>query len=143
QQRDVRRPLVHVWRLSLKLMVPLSLFGAIYLATFLACAWLMPLHQWDALAAVIVATGATIVLHEGGRWRLGLAAPPAIAARELLLGGTFAVVLIGVCDVLIMASTDLRHAAGGGFPWLELILVYAPAAVHEELLFRGYPYQKV
>jgi membrane protease YdiL (CAAX protease family) len=108
-----------------------------------AGAFLLPAHQWDALVAVVVATGTTVVLHERGRWRLGLAAPPAVAARELLVGAAFAVVLIGACDVLIMASTDLRHIAGGGFPWLELIVVYAPAAVHEELLFRGYPYQKV
>ena len=26
---------------------------------------------------------------------------------------------------------------------MELIVVYVPAAIHEELLFRGYPYQKV
>ena len=123
--------------------MPLSFFGSIYLATFLVCAWLLRLAQWDALIAVIVATATTIVLHEGGRWRIGLAAPPLTAARELLLGAGFAVVLIGISDVLVMASTDLRHAAGSGFPWLELLAVYAPAAVHEELLFRGYPYQKL
>ena len=55
----------------------------------------------------------------------------------------FFVVLIGVSDILVMASTDLRHVAGSGFPWMELIVVYLPAAIHEELLFRGYPYQKV
>jgi membrane protease YdiL (CAAX protease family) len=133
-----------VWHL----LVPLSFFGSIYLATFLACAWTsaafgLPLHQWAGLLAVVVATAGAIVFSEGGRWRIGLAAPPAMALRELLLGAGFAAVLIGLCDILIMASTDLRHARGGGFPWLELIVVYAPAAVHEELLFRGYPYQKV
>ena len=128
--------------------MPLSFFGSVYLATFLLCAWLtaslgLPLHQWDALFGVVVATAAAIVVSEHGRWRLGLAAPPLVAARELLLGAGFAVVFIGVSDILVMASTDLRHAAGSGFPWVELIVVYLPAAVHEELLFRGYPYQKV
>ena len=125
--------------------MPLSLFGSIYLATFLVCAWLTaPLfYQWDGLIAVIAATSATVIVAERGRWRIGLAAPPLAALRELLLGVGFAVVLIGVADILIMASTDLRHAAGSGFPWSELLLVYLPAVLHEELLFRGYPYQKV
>lgn len=128
--------------------MPLSFFGSVYLATFLACAWTtaalhLPLHQWDALFAVIVATAFSIAVSEKGRWRLGLAAPPWTAARELLFGLGFAVALIAVCDLLVIATTDLRHVPGGGFPWGELIIVYLPAAVHEELLFRGYPYQKV
>ncbi|MEK6371907.1 MAG: CPBP family intramembrane glutamic endopeptidase [Acidobacteriota bacterium] len=128
--------------------MPLSLFGSVYLATFLACAWItaalhLPLHQWDALLAVIVATAVSIAVSERGRWRLGLAAPPWTAARELLLGIGFAIVLIASCDLLIIATTDLRHVPGGGFPWAELLVVYLPAAFHEELLFRGYPYQKV
>jgi membrane protease YdiL (CAAX protease family) len=128
--------------------VPLSFFGSVYLATFLVLAWVtsalhLPLHQWDALVAVVVATALSIAVSEGRRWRLGLAAPPAIVARELLLGIGFAALLIALCDLLIIATTDLRHVSGGGFPWVELIVVYLPAAFHEELLFRGYPYQKV
>lgn len=103
----------------------------------------LPLHQWDALLAVIVATVVSIRVSEGGRWRVGLAAPPGIAARELLLGIGFAAVLIAFCDLLIISTTDLRHVPGAGFPWAELMVVYLPAAFHEELLFRGYPYQKV
>lgn len=125
--------------------MPLSLFGSIYLATFLVCAWLTaPLfYQWDGLIAVIAATSMTIAMAERGRWRIGLAAPPLVALRELLLGAGLAVVLIGAGDILIMASTDLRHVRGSGFPWSELLLVYLPAVFHEEILFRGYPYQKV
>jgi hypothetical protein len=40
-------------------------------------------------------------------------------------------------------STAIRHTAGRGFPWYELVTVFIPAAVHEELLFRGYPFQKL
>src|SRR5262249_35846876 len=128
QRRGVRRPLAHVWHL----LVPLSFFGSVYLATFLFAAWLVPYVQWAALVSVVLATGATILLNGPGRWRLGLAAPALVAVRDLLLGVGFAVVLIGVSDILIMASTNLRHVRGGGFPWLELIAVYLPAAVHEE-----------
>lgn len=133
----------------LTLVLSLSFFGAIYLATFLACAWGMAvldlprLQQWAALVAAVAATLASIQLSEHGRWRLGLAAPPLTAARELLLGAAVAVVIIGGCDLLIVASTDLRHVRGGGFPWPELLAVYLPAAFHEELLFRGYAYQKI
>lgn len=42
-----------------------------------------------------------------------------------------------------MAATDIGHARGSGFPWRELALVFVPAAIHEELLFRGYPFQKL
>ena len=103
----------------------------------------LPLHQWDGLLAVIVATAASIAATEHGVWRLGLAAPGAVVVRELLLGIGFAALLIGVCDALIIATTDLRHAAGSGFPWADLFIVYVPAVLHEELLFRGYVYQKV
>ena len=103
----------------------------------------MRLVQWDALIAVVVATAATIVASDKGRWRIGLGGFPLIAARELLMGVAFGVALIGIGDILIMASTDLRHAAGAGFPWPELWVTYIPAVLHEELLFRGYPYQKV
>ena len=30
-----------------------------------------------------------------------------------------------------------------GFPWRELFIVYIPASLHEELLFRGYLFQKI
>lgn len=99
--------------------------------------------QWLALIAVIVATIAIIMWWERGEWNLGLAAPPRRAIRELLFGALFAIVLIGTCDLLIIATTGGRHAAGSGFPWKELALVFIPAAVHEELLFRGYPFQKL
>lgn len=39
--------------------------------------------------------------------------------------------------------TDIGHVPGEGFPWRELVLVFVPAALHEELLFRGYPFQKL
>lgn len=82
-------------------------------------------------------------VYEQGRWRLGVFVPPAIALRDFALGALFAAVLIGAADVLILATTGLHHARGIGFPWRELALVFLPAAVHEELLFRGYIYQKL
>lgn len=121
---------------------------AVYLATFfslgiLAAAAGWPFFKWVDLAAIVVATAATIAIVERGRWFLGLAIAPRRALAELAAGAAFAAVLIVAADRLIALSSTLRHGRGGGFPWLELVLVFLPAALHEELTFRGYIYQKL
>lgn len=103
----------------------------------------VPWFQWIGLVSVAVATAATIAIFEQGRWRLGLFVPPRLATRELVLGVSGAVLLIGVTDLLVIATTPLRHGPGDGVPWRELFVVFIPAVVHEELLFRGYVFQKL
>ena len=112
-----------------------------YLATFLAAFRLTPYTQWAALVSVSIATAATIAIW--GRWNLGLIVPARLAARELFLGSLFAGALIGVADVIIVATTGLSHHIGNGFPWFELVTVFVPAVLHEELLFRGYAFQRL
>jgi membrane protease YdiL (CAAX protease family) len=121
------------------------LFVSLYVATFLVVSRITGsvLVQWAALVAVIVATVFTIVAIERGDWNVGLAAQPFVVTRELLLGCGFAILLIGATDGLILLTTRLRHVAGNGFPWTELAVVYLPAVFHEELLFRGYAFQKI
>jgi len=124
------------------------LLCAVYLATFfclgtLAAAAGWPFLKWIDLAAIVVATGVTILIAERGRWPIGLAAAPRVALAEAGKGVAFAAVLIAGADVLIVLSSSLRHGRGGGFPWLEIVLVFLPAAFHEELTFRGYVYQKL
>jgi membrane protease YdiL (CAAX protease family) len=126
----------------------LSLFVAFYVATLFTGGYLSALvglyfGQWITLLAVSVATIATVAILEGGHWRLGLFVAPRLAVRECLLGCGAAVFLIAAADGLVMLTTRLRHVAGNGFPWVELIAVYLPAVFHEELLFRGYPFQKL
>ncbi len=121
---------------------------AVYLATVfclgtLAAAAGWPFFKWVELLAIVVATGVTIAIVERGRWFLGLAVAPRIAGVELLGGAVFAGLLIVGADRLIALSSSLRHARGSGFPWLELVAVFLPAALHEELVFRGYAYQKL
>ncbi|HUP63603.1 MAG TPA: CPBP family intramembrane glutamic endopeptidase [Thermoanaerobaculia bacterium] len=109
-----------------------------------ALSWLaLPLPQWNGLICVSVATVATIVFFEGGRWRLGLFVPPRFASRELVEGLAWGVGIVGTCALVVVLSTDVRHERGAGFPWLELVTVFLPAVFHEELLFRGYPFQKL
>lgn len=122
------------------MITPLALFVCFYLATF----WifgriLLAQFQWVALGSACVATVATIALWHHGQWDLGLA--PRFAPRELTAGTLFAIALIGGADLIIMAVTPLRHVRGQGFPIADTIAVFIPAALHEELVFRGYPYQ--
>lgn len=138
--RRVGSPLFH----PSEVLAPLSLFVSLYLATFVAAGLILLAHvQWAGLIAVVVATGVTIRVCDRGRWDLGLRTTPAKAIRELLLGTAVAVLLIGLCSVLIVLTTDLRQTVRGGFPVMELLTVFVPAVVHEELLFRGYAYQKL
>jgi membrane protease YdiL (CAAX protease family) len=126
----------------------ISLFVGLYIATFLAGGYLsafagLYLNQWVTLLSACVATFTTIAILESGVWRLGVFVAPRMLVRELLLGCGVAVVLIVAADGLVLLTTRLRHVAGNGFPWIELFVVYLPAVFHEELLFRGYPFQKI
>ncbi len=119
-----------------------------YLATFLLVGYVsmavrVPLHQWVALISVTLATGATVRIVEGGRWPLGVFVSPRLLAVDLLRGGAFAAILILIGDLLVMLSSDLRHTGGSGFPLFETLTVFVPAALHEELAFRGYLFQKL
>ena len=120
------------------------LFVSFYVATYVALSWTrIPLQQWLGVASVIVATIGAVAIWERGTWPLGLFVAPRLALRELALGATAGAVIVGVCVVLVDVTSELRHEAGRGFPWLELAAVFVPAVLHEELLFRGYAFQKM
>jgi CAAX protease family protein len=119
------------------------LFGSVYLATFLFIGMLTRLAYVAALIAAAAATAFTNLIIDKGRWRIGLFVPPLLAVREFLLGALLSVCCIGVTDLLILSTTSLHHVAGNGFPWRELFIVYIPASLHEELVFRGYLFQKL
>lgn len=126
------------------LIAPLALFVSFYVATFALLAWLrFPLVQWSGLLSVSVATALTVSLWDRGRWPLGLFVPVRTSLPELLLGAWWGIALIGFCAVLVTLSTEVRPGRGAGFPWLEFFSTFLPAAVHEELLFRGYPFQRL
>ena len=96
-----------------------------------------------ALLSAVSATAFTNAAIDRGRWRIGLFVPPRLAVRDLILGAVFAAILVGIIDLFIVLFTDLRHVRAGGFPWRELWVVFVPAAVQEELVFRGYVFQRV
>ena len=114
-----------------------------YVATLIPLTWLgFPFTQ-GGLIAVSVATIGAVWMWDRGRWPLGLFVSPRLAVPEFLFGNHFGAVLIATCALLVVLTTDVRHERGVGFPWLEVAVLYLPAVVHEELLFRGYAFQKL
>lgn len=125
-----------------RVVAPLVFFVSFYVATLIALVLLrFPFAQWMGLIAVSVATAATIGILEHGRWPLGLFVRPRLAVPEFLLGCLWGALLIASCALLIVVTGGVRHERGAGFPWTELFVIFVPAAVHEELLFRGYAFQ--
>lgn len=115
-----------------------------YVATVILANWIrFPFHQWAALIAAIVASLVTIALIEDGRWDLGLFVPPRLAISELLIGTAWGMGLIAIAAIVVLLTTEVRHGAGRGFPFGEVLLVFLPGVIHEELVFRGYPFQKI
>lgn len=133
------------WALAAdRLIAPLLLFVCFYLAIFIVISWLhLPYVYWSGLIAASISTFSTIAILERGRWPLGLFVSPRLAIREFLLGSWWAMLLIGSAALLIVLTSNVRHVRGPGFPWRELVVTFLPAAVHEELLFRGYVFQKL
>ena len=122
---------------------PVSLFIAVYVATLVLTARFIPFTQWAALVSVAVATAILVAGWDRGRWPLGLFVRVPLAIRECLFGIGVAVVLIGGADVLMMFRADMSRSGGAGFSLFELAAVFVPAVLHEELLFRGYAFQRV
>lgn len=128
-----------------RLLAPLLSFVSFYVATFILLQWMrFPFAQWTGLISVCAATALAIAVWErGSTWPLGLFVPVRLAVPELVRGLVWGFVLISSCALLVVLTTDVRHARGTGFPWPELFVVFLPAVVHEELLFRGYAFQKL
>ena len=125
-------------------MTPLVLFGTLYVATFLSLRFAgVPWNQWIGLGSVVVATAVSIAILERGEWSLGLGGPPRSAIVQIATGVAIAVLLIGATDIALRLLVSSRRLYSGAFPWFELAIVFVPAVVHEELLFRGYIYQKL
>src|SRR5258708_31312483 len=95
-----------------QLIAALSLFIALYLATFFVVGYIAAVlgayfNQWVSLLSVCAATIGTIGILEHGVWPLGFFVRPPLAVREMLLGCGFAILLIGAADGLVMLTTRL------------------------------------
>ena len=127
-----------------RVIAPVLLFVCLYVATLILLTWVrFPFVQWAGLIAVTVATAVTLLVWDRGRESIGFFVRPRLAVPEFLFGSVWGALLVGACALLVVLSTDIRHERGGGFPLFDLLATYVPAAIHEELLFRGYAFQKL
>jgi len=135
------------WRrvaiLADRVIAPVVVFCLAYLASLALLPRFFHLFQWAAFISVVIATAVAVLLWERGRARIGLFVSPRLALVEGVAGVVFAIALIGTADLLILLTTGMRHSFEGRFPGAEVLAVFLPAVFHEELLFRGYPFQKL
>jgi membrane protease YdiL (CAAX protease family) len=117
--------------------------GMVLLAGRLSRALGFDLQQWVSLVSVSVATLLTVAVCDRGFWPIGLAVRSGEWLTELAAGALAAAFLILSADRLVAIIAALHRRGGAGFPWSELLALFLPAAAHEELLFRGYVYQKL
>lgn len=126
---------------GLRTLASVSLFIAIYLAAFIAASYVLRLNY---IAGVVAAGLATVVcVRIFGEWKIGFFVPPRLASREFAYGIVFAAFLIAGMDILIELTAGMRHHLGAGMSAAEIAVTFIPAALHEELVFRGYAYQQI
>ncbi|MEO8217117.1 MAG: type II CAAX endopeptidase family protein [Acidobacteriota bacterium] len=145
------------WRVILTSIIgPILLFGVFYVGSTLAFGLAVyPLvgagndlrattaYSNVSLLAALVASFACIRICDRGRWKLGLAGTARSIGWQSLAGLGVATAVIGLADLLIVLTTNFRHVKGPGFDWWHVLVLFLPAAAHEELVFRGYPFQKL
>jgi len=124
---------------------PFVIFLVLYLSILALLVSLIPhptlmKNQWAGFTAVSIAS-LVCCLISMPVWNLGLRLSRVWI--DALAGIGLATVLIGGADILIGLTTSLRHVRGTALPWREILLVFIPAAAHEELLFRGFLFQKL
>lgn len=101
------------------------------------------LNHFLSLSAAITATLVCVLGLERGAWNLGLLVPPGQAVRGVARGIVAAAFVVAGADLLMVSLSDYGHAPGQGFDWRVVLTLILPAAVGEELLFRGYVLQKL
>lgn len=127
---------------------PVLCFVLIYAAVLAVVIWAVPpadviTFQWSALLAAVGANVGANTLFDRGRFRYGLRIPPAPLLANVIAGASLAALLVGSGDLLITTFTGTQRTTGAGFPWLLIFVLFTPAVFHEELLFRGYAFQKL
>lgn len=129
------------------LLTPLLLFLGVYFLSLVLWATVLPggvaYLQWSALLAaagasltcwlVLERRGPTVALAVGFRALSGSLVDGALTAACILVGA----------DLVIRAIAPLETVAYGGVPWQFILAVIVPAVLHEELLMRGYLFQKL
>lgn len=130
-----------------RILSPVVVFAGLYVALLwiVSIAFAMagiPYYQWAALIAVSIATPASMwILRD--RASIGLVVDPLLALRHFAAGFVFATALLLLAHGIVLLVTPTATFWAARFPYAELIAVYVPAALHEELLFRGFAFQRL
>jgi uncharacterized protein len=124
------------------------LFAALYilvLAALLGAGTMesMAGAQWGALLAAVFATLVAGRFLDGRIPDAGLRVRPRRALFSIASGVAIAALAVGAGHALILLSSALSLEAGRGLAARDAFLVVLPAALHEELLFRGWAFQKL
>lgn len=121
---------------SLYLLVLAALLGSGTMDTMAAA-------QWGALLAAVSATLVAGRFLDGRLPDAGLRVRFGRALFSIASGIAIAAIAVGAGHALILLSSGLALEAGRGLSARDTILVVLPAALHEELLFRGWAFQKL
>ncbi|HVR42438.1 MAG TPA: type II CAAX endopeptidase family protein [Thermoanaerobaculia bacterium] len=129
-------------------LAPALAFLALYLGALALVLALVPPRgpaaaQWSALSAAIFATIAAPLLIERRLDAVGLGSGPRRALRDLIGGFGIACAVAGSGALLIAAASGLEVVRGSGIRWMEVGAIMVPAALHEEVVFRGYAFQRL
>jgi len=133
---------------SLAITSSVLLFLLVYVVFFVVMALIVQpadaiQFQWSALFAAIVANLVANYRYDRNNFRYGLLIPPGRLLANVIGGVAMAALLVGSGDLLITTLTGTSRVAGNGFPWLTALVLFTPAVLHEEFLFRGYAFQKL
>lgn len=136
---------------AIEVAAPVLAFLGIYIAGTLALGIAlaplvgdrrMLLFVWASFLAAAIANLVCVAVFDRFRLRLGILESPGAILGGFSKGSLVAIALIAGANALILATTGFRHTAGSGIDWFEVLAMFVPAAIHEELVFRGYLLQK-
>ena len=136
---------------AVEVVAPVLAFIGIYLAATVAFggifAMLFPGNRmlafsWAAFLASALANLVCVALFDRFRLHLGIVEPLRDVLGGIVKGTGVAIGLLAAANALILLTTDFRHVAGPGLDWLNVLALFVPAAIHEELVYRGYLMQK-
>lgn len=137
--------------LAIEVVAPVLAFIGIYIAGTIAVGGLltelfagerMLVFAWASLAGSALANLICVALFDRFRLHLGIVEPLRHLLGGLLKGTLVAVGLLTAANALILATTEFRHLPGAGLDWVATLALFVPAAMHEELVYRGYLLQK-
>lgn len=126
-----------------RVALPVVLFLVVYIGILVVPAVIapsatQPLLHWLGLAAVLLATLTGRAAARDGH-PLGLGTRSLM--RDFARGAALSIAIVGGAHAIVVATGHVAPERGAGFPIEEVLILFIPAVLHEELLFRGWVFQ--